>query len=256
MTKRSKKRGINTIIEIIALILGLIAFLIGWMGYGGYLFGIPAIVIGFIFYRKYKGIISLLSIIFGCIGLAETIAVMHIFLPSLQYAFNETISELSKEKEITSLPYIIQLSEGKKLQISSIEIKKVNYVTENISYFTQNFKVYSPREGFTFYIVRYTLKNIGGEKINIFDLPTLAKLITTNNSYNPLYFFEMTTERGWQSFETNELRYADNICESHLRELYPNEEITNCIFFEVRENEKPEKLKFQIFLTIYYYKIE
>ena len=246
--KKDKKSKVG-IAEIIGLLLSIIALLIGWMGYGGYLFGIPAIVLGFFYYRKKGGLISLLTIIFGCIGLAETVAVMHLFLPALE-------EELGIEEKTISLPYVFELSEGEKLKLVSLDVQKVDYVSENTSFISQEYRVFFPREGFDFYIVRYTMENVGGKRIGFAELPTAFELITTNETYDTLNFYEMSEERGWKSFTTNQTKYVNNLCEEFFDDLYPNERASSCVLFEVRKNEKPLKLKFWIWFSSYYIEIQ
>lgn len=248
--KKDKKSKVG-IAEIIGLLLSIIALLIGWMGYGGYLFGIPAIVLGFFYYREKGGLVSLLTIIFGCVGLAETVVVMHLFLPALEETLEE---ELGIEEKTISLPHVFELSEGEKLKLVSLDVQKVDYVSEN--FISQEYRVFFPREGFDFYIVRYTVENVGGKKIRFVDLPAAFELITTNETYETLTFYEMDEERGWKSFTTNETEYANNLCEKFFDDLYPNEKASSCVFFEVRKNEKPSKLKFQIWLSSYYIEIQ
>jgi len=250
-----EKRSI--IIEVIALILSLIALLTGWLVYGGFIFGVLAVILGTIYYRKNKNVVSLLSIIFGCIGIAEAIATGLIVISIIEMS-NKTIEAINeslslKEVQISSLPYTFQIGEGKKLQLSDIEIKKVDYVTKNISFLVPSFRVYFPREGFVFYIVKYTLKNVGSKKIDGFDLLNSFELITDNGVYEPLDFYEMAEERGWKSFETNDIKYTNNICErfgKFFDNIYPNETIISCIFFEIRENEKPKGLRFMVGLSL------
>ena len=104
--------------------------------------------------------------------------------------------------------------------------------------------------------MRYTMENIGGMKISSFDLPSFELITSYNNTYEPLSFYEMTEERGWKSFTTNETKYANNLCEEFFDDIYPNEKASSCVFFEIRENEKPLKLKLRIWLSSYYLKIQ
>ncbi len=90
MRRKAKRKEKVSIIEIFVLLLSIISLLIGWMGYGGILFGLPALLLGFIYYRKKGGLISLLTIIFGCIGLAETI-VMLMFISMFTSIFDREV---------------------------------------------------------------------------------------------------------------------------------------------------------------------
>jgi hypothetical protein len=59
----------------IALILALIAAGIGWMGYGGFMFGIPALIIALLDLKRERTV-ALVVLIFACIGIIESIAVV------------------------------------------------------------------------------------------------------------------------------------------------------------------------------------
>jgi len=268
---RRWKSLLPAVVEIFGLIFGSIALLIGWMGYGGYVFGVPAIIIGECFRRKHGGIIPLLTIIFGAVGIAESFVVMQIVFPTVEKTLNETAESINKtvenfteslkkelgiKEERIQLPYIIE-EDGRKLRINFIKVREADFVADNISYFEPRYKVYFPREGFKFVIIEYELENIGGKKISWIDLPAPVELMTdANMSYETLNFFEMTEGRGWYSIESNESKYVNYLCTPNVLDyLYPGEKILFCKFFEIRENENPEMVKFQQWLSTYYYPV-
>jgi len=239
------------VISIFALFLGILAMLVGWMGYGGYIFGLPAIIIGAILYKRHRGTLPLLSVIFGVIGLAETIAVMHILIPGVKRA----LEEAGFKEEYISVPHTFELDEGKMLELSSLEIRKVDYISRES--FGGKYAVYYPREGFAFYLVKFKIKNVGGKILQYTDQPCCFELYTNqDNSYEALWFYQLTEDRGYKIFESSDEKYAENICEPlRMSDLYPEEEKVGCVFFEVRKGEQPTRLKFQIFVSTYYIKI-
>ncbi len=241
----------NLVVSIFALFLGVLAMLVGWMGYGGYIFGLPAIAIGVILYKRHGGLLPLLPVIFGVIGLAETVVVMHILIPGVE----EALEEAGFKEEYISLPHTFEIGKGKMLKMVSLEVKKVDCVSRES--FGGNYDVYCPREGFVFYLAKFRIKNVGGKILNPTDLPCCFELYTNQNrSYEALWFYQLTKKRGYKIFESSDEKYAENICEPlGLSDLYPEEETTGCVFFEVREGEQPIKLKFQIFVSTYYIKL-
>mgnify|MGYP003878504009 CR=1 FL=1 len=262
--------------DVFALICGVVALLIGWMGYGGYIFGVPAILLGAYRYKKAGGVLPILSIVFGSIGAVESFVVGHIVVPAIEKALNETVEELNKsmekleeqlgikEKTIT-LPYVIEGEKGLKLRINSITLRKSNLVASNYSYYSffyeeeiTKYMVYSPRPGFTFYLLEYEVENIGSKKVDPidFEYPRGFELITDqNNTYEPLSFSEMSGK--WHVIVTNETNYSKYVCEKSFETLYPGDKAKSCIFFEVRETETPVMVKFSAWLSMwpstYYY---
>lgn len=70
------------VIGLIGLLLGVLSITSGgFMGCGGYIFGLPAIIIGSVLYKKHRGVVPLLSIILGTVGVAGAIAAMFIVYP-------------------------------------------------------------------------------------------------------------------------------------------------------------------------------
>ena len=245
MAERKGNVG-RIIIGIIGLILGVLSTLIGWMGYGGYIFGIPAIIVGTVLYRKGMGVLPLLAIIFGAIGLAETIAVAHIFIPAIE----RTMEEIGPKEEYITLPHTFEVYEGK-VEISSLEVKKADYVSREI--IEGEYFVVHPRKGFVFYIVKFRVKNVGGSIIGFTDMPCCFELYTNKNiRYEERLFYQMTKERGYETFQSNDEKYAENLCHHVGHDLYPEEEVEGCVVFEVKEDEKPIKIGFLVSYESYY----
>jgi len=249
VTERKRNAG-RTIVGAIGLILGVLSMLIGWMGYGGYFFGLPAIIIGITLYRRDKGVLPLLAIIFGAIGLAETIAVVHIFIPAIE----RTMEEIGLKEEYITLPHTFEIYEGKMLEMYALQVKKADYVSYEAS--GGEYIVRRPRKGFVFYVVKFRVKNVGGSIIHVTDLPCCFELSSDKNmKYEERWFYQMTKERGYEVFHSSDEKYAENLCHYIGHDLYPEEEEEGCIIFEVRENEKPVKIGFSVSFGEYYIKL-
>ena len=243
-----KGRVGRIIVGVIGLILGFLSMLIGWMGYGGYMFGIPAVIIGIILYRKDRGVLPLLAIIFGAIGLAETVAIMHIFVPTME----KMVEEIGLKEEYITLPHTFEVYESK-IEMSSLEVKKVDYISHEI--IKGEYTVIYPREGFVFYMVKFRIKNIGGNIIDFSQMPCCFELYTDKGrEYERRFYYQMTEERGYEIFRSVDKKYAENLCDYNrlMHDLYPEKEMEGCVVFEVREDEKPVKIGFSISFGSYY----
>jgi hypothetical protein len=61
---------------IFALVLGLIAAGIGWAGYGGFIFGIPSLILGVhVISTEFdlSRTLGIIAVIFACLGIIESI---------------------------------------------------------------------------------------------------------------------------------------------------------------------------------------
>ncbi|MCD6479070.1 MAG: hypothetical protein J7L44_04265, partial [Candidatus Diapherotrites archaeon] len=77
------------------------------MGYGGYLFGIPAILLAAYSIKKEQKILGIIAIIFASIGIAESFIVMHILVPFVERTLEEGLGKFGEE-EISVLPAVLE----------------------------------------------------------------------------------------------------------------------------------------------------
>ncbi len=195
-----------------------------------------------------SGLLFVLLIIFivsGCIS------------PKIQFS-----GGTFEEKEI-SIPYVFNLSGDKKFTLLEIDVKEVDYVVSKEEEWSWNegsvpvYRVYYPREGFIFYIVRIKIENTGGKILNFYtDLPESFELTTNNNTYGALSFNLLTEEKGYTCVESNDTKYEEKICKYFSEDIYPGEVKEGSVFFEIRENEKPVELSFVVGFTEYHVKIQ
>jgi hypothetical protein len=90
------------LLSILALFLGLLAGATGLIGYGGYIFGIPAILIGAFQLRKVDKVVKVLGGIalgLGAIGFMETTAAS-VFVSLLTKGGEEIFGEIPKSKRV------------------------------------------------------------------------------------------------------------------------------------------------------------
>lgn len=167
-----------------------------------------------------------------------------------------------EEKEI-SIPYVFNLSGGKKLKILEVEVKEADYVVSKEEKWswsdevTPVYHVYYPREGFTFYIAKIKIENVGGKILNVYtDLPESFELMTNNNTYDALSYDLLTEEKGFTHIESNDTKYENELCEYFSENIYPGEIEEGSVFFEIRENEQPVRLSFAIGLALYHVEIQ
>ena len=102
MKKSKESHTWPLVLSVIGFILALIAAAIGWMGWGGYILGIPAIILVIIslIYRGGSKLIlglSIVTLIFGGIGIAETTGGL-IFVSGLEEVSKQTFGPSSVEE--------------------------------------------------------------------------------------------------------------------------------------------------------------
>ena len=190
-------------------------------------------------------LIYLVGIYLGCIS------------PKIR--FSEKIFE---EREI-SIPYVFNLSGDKKFTLLEIDVKEVDYVVSKEEEWSWSegsvpvYRVYYPREGFTFYIAKIKIENTGGKILSFYtDLPTTFELATNNNTYDAMDFYLLTEEKGYTCIESNDTKYENELCEYFSENIYPGEIEEGSVFFEIRENEQPVRLSFAIGLALYHVEIQ
>ena len=167
-----------------------------------------------------------------------------------------------EEREI-SIPYVFNLSGDKKFILLGIDVKEVDYVVSREEEWSWSegsvpvYRVYYPREGFTFYIAKIKIENTGGKILSFYtDLPTTFELATNNNTYDVMDFYLLTEEKGYTCIESNDTKYEEEVCEYFSEDIYPGEIKEGNVFFEIRENEKPVELSFVVGFTEYHVKIQ
>jgi hypothetical protein len=90
------------LLSILALFLGLLAGATGLMGFGGYIFGIPSILIGAFQLKKVDKVVKVLGGIalgLGAIGFMETTAAL-VFVSGLTKGVEEIFGEIPKSKRV------------------------------------------------------------------------------------------------------------------------------------------------------------
>ena len=173
--------------------------------------------------------------------------------------FGERVFE---EKEI-SIPYAFNLSGDKKFTLLEIDVREVDHVVSKEEKWSWDegsipiYRIYYPREGFTFYIARIKVENTGGKILSFCtDLPSSFELTTNNNTYDAMDFYLLTEEKGYTCTESNDTEYEEEVCEYFSEDIYPGEIKEGRVFFEIRENEKPVELSFVVESTEYHVKIQ
>jgi len=163
-----------------ALLLGIVAAAIGWMGIGGYLFGIAAIILGILAFKgkTIAKVIGVLALILGVIGAIETTA-MYGVITGVEKAFETPTPE--KVEEATPPP------EGKGKQPITEEKKAEEVKTYKIGeklkigdviFTVHSFEQYTPTEEFAYVpegkklmAVEVSFTNASDKELEISSLP-------------------------------------------------------------------------------------
>ena len=232
-----KKSKLPLILGILATLLGAIALLIGWMGYGGYIFGIPALFLATYSYSRGYKLLGVLGMVFSVIGIAESFTVMQVFIPMME----ETIEKEFKQARI-----------GEPVKLNGIvltvdDVKISDRVTE-IGFFGLN-TTYISRPGYKFVLLYMTIENKGNVSESTSEIYNTSVVTDKGHFYEASYFYRLTEERGYKKQDASELEVENYSCPLlpiYYDKLLPGEKASFCEFFEIREDEKPTAFQFSI----------
>jgi hypothetical protein len=227
--KEEKRAGnLPLIISILAILSGIIALLIGWMGYGGYMFGIPAILLAIYSYKKDHKWLAGLTIIFSCIGVAESFVMMNIVIPTVTpKGFTSKIGEII---DIDGFDFMVNSVNQANVYIDYSEI-------------LEDYKAVLAKPNYKFVKVKVTIKS----KIKEGTPPLINLTLVTDKGYlyNPTYIYRYQTDREVRNATMEEVNiyYCKEF--SEFKSIPPGETSEGCLFFEILENTNPTKLEFQ-----------
>jgi hypothetical protein len=231
--KVEKPRKLPLVISILAVLLGTIALLIGWMGYGGYMFGIPAILLAIYSYLRGHKILAGIAIIFSCIGIAESFAAS-VFVASLQQS---------------TTPKAVSAKIGRTVDIDGFDFT-VNSIKQSDVYIDysnilNDYKAVSPKPGYKFVEVKITVKSKKKEESLLSKLINLTLITDKGYLYTSAYVDRYQTGRNVRDATTYEI---DNYyCKKfdEFEKIPPGETSEGCLFFEILKTANPIKLEFQ-----------
>ena len=168
------------IFSILALILGIIASAIGWMGFGGYICGIPAIILGILAFKgkTVAKVIGVLALILGVIGAIET-TTMYGVITGLKKAVEtptpEKVGEIASPSEEKGEQPI---AEEKKVE--GVKIYKIGDKLKigDVIFTVHSFEQYIPTGEFAFVpegeklmAVAASFRNVSDKELEISSLP-------------------------------------------------------------------------------------
>jgi len=240
-----KKSKLPLILGVIAILLGAIALLIGWMGYGGYIFGIPALLLATYSYNRDHKVLGVLGIVFSVIGIAESFAVMQVLIPTMKQTIEKGFEQLKPEEIEVRLGEPVKLN-GIVLTVDNVKIS--DRVTE-IGFLGFN-TTYISRPGYKFVLLYITIENKGNKPESTLEIYNESVVTDKGYFYEASYFYQLTEKRGYKKHDANELEVKNYACErvsmSIFDKLLPGEKASFCEFFEIREDEKPLAFQFNV----------
>jgi hypothetical protein len=213
-----------------ALVLAIIAMAIGWMGYGGFIFGIPALILGILAVRDAGAsrTVGIIGIVFACIGIAESVAAV---------AFIAAVTESTSPREVTG-------AAGTEVRVGNwgVIVSEPIYTSkfyERGLFFENDYRAFTPTAGYQFALVKMKVINRGVEENSpdFYDI----KLVTTEGlKYESKYGFELKS--------TSET-YAEPpspLCEHiYLSSVLPREYVEGYLYFEIPSGAKADSLTFK-----------
>jgi hypothetical protein len=215
---------------ISALVLAIIAAGIGWAGYGGFIFGIPALILGILAVRDAGAsrTIGIIGIVFACIGIAESVAAA---------AFIAAVTESTSPREVTGVA-------GTEVRVDNwgVIVSEPIYTDKfyECGYIENYYLAFTPTAGYQFALVKMKVINRGVEERSpeFYD----AKFVTTGGlMYEVKYPFELK--------EINE-EYTEPPSPiypflSIMEEVPPGECIEGYLYFEIPSGAKADSLTFK-----------
>jgi len=219
------------IVGILALLLGAIALLIGWMGYGGFMFGIPAILLAIYPYRKGHKWLGIFAIIFSCIGIAESFVMMGIVVPAVE--------KMVKPELVTA-----KIGEPVKIDGLALTVNDVKTTKWVVGRYFGEDRSFPSKEGYKFVMLFVVVNNTGvkSEMINIWNVT-----ITTDKGYIYKKLSSGDIFRYEKSRQPTELELREYNCSpiEEWKEIPPGEWTEGCYFFEIKEDNEPAMFNFQ-----------
>jgi len=167
------------IFSILALILGIIASAIGWMGFG-YICGIPAIILGILAFKgkTIAKVIGVLALILGVIGAIETTAMLGV-ITGLKKAIESSTPEKVGEVAFSSEEKREQaIAEEKKAE--GVKTYKIGDKLKigDVIFTVHSFEQYTPTEEFVYVpegkklmAVEVSFTNVSDKELEISSLP-------------------------------------------------------------------------------------
>lgn len=152
-------------LAIAAMVVGIVAFISGWLPFWGLLVGVAAIVLGFIALKKPTGKgMAITGIITGALAVLTSIIFTVLFVVTLvagtafvNEAKNQVDQETAQSQE--KIDAKKDFAKGEVAQFGTFEVT-VNSVQRN---FVPESEFYQPEEGKEFVVVNVTIKNTGSE---------------------------------------------------------------------------------------------
>jgi len=150
----------------------------------------------------------------------------------------ETLSKEIRLANVYNIKEPVRVKDNILLTVKEFYVS--DKVIENTTLFEPSYEIYYSREGFKFVIIKYSEKNIGTRKI--WGYGGSSYLITEDNNVYESYYFSDLRRVGCKVKEVNSLSFEllKHLCGGVIGTLYPDEEKSECVFFEIRENEVPK----------------
>jgi hypothetical protein len=241
--KRVKKKthGLPLMSGILAVLLGAIALMIGWMGYGGYMFGIPAILLAIYSYKKGHKLMGIVAITFACIGIAETFAVMQLFIPTGERVIKEVVEETTPKIITAKMKEAVRTN---RLTLTVESVKTTKWIVQSYMWEDRSF---ASKTGYKFVMIFVKVKNVGTESEHVF-FWNITLTSDKGYEYENLRSYEIVTRERKNRKPTSEELKEYKCREILYEELPPGEWIEGCFFFEIKEEHNPATFSFNHFI--------
>jgi len=251
---------------VIAILLGILAVLVGWTIIGGLILGLIALLLAMRSYREGHRLLGAIGIVFACVGLVEGVIVAGIMgLLSIPTMFAKTGIETTTTTEtmITTKTIMITTKTtesspvtkiGEKIHLPNGITLTVDYVNVTDKFIIEEFgECYacSAKPKYKIVIVHLTIRNDGIRKTYTPWSSDFIIEVDKGYQYDPIWL-SCYDRQSWEIDKTECLRYY---CKNGwTSSLLPEEEDDGCIFFEILATTNPTKLIYHGYygdITIY-----